>query len=94
MMNRKILCCDECFEMIARRSTIAARIWLDLCVLQDSCQLIGLSCPDNDILYILETMNFINSTEANEMILLKVLGREEGVRASFFCGGECEQEMQ
>lgn len=90
-MSKPGLCCDECFALIAKRSTPAARWWLDLCHIQETCSIFGLAIPDNQILQLLEQLGFITTTETMNMIVVKVHGREEDALGTFFCGGRCGQ---
>lgn len=88
-MSKPGLCCDECFELIAKRSTNAARLWLDLCHIQDTCALFGLAIQDNPYLQLLEILGFITTTDVMDLIVVKVHGKEVDPLGSFFCGGNC-----
>jgi hypothetical protein len=76
--------------LIAKRNTTAARWWLDLCAIQDTCSLFALIIPDNPYLELLEALGFITTTETMSMIIVKVHGKEQDGLGSFFCGGMCE----
>lgn len=94
MKNKKVLCCDFCFEKIAKKNSTAASLWLDLCELQDTCYILGVMVPDNHLLHLLETMGFITTTETEDMLLMKVHGKEEEYFGSFFCGGLCGRRIK
>ena len=90
-MSKPGLCCDDCFCMIAKRSTTAAKLWLDLCEIQNTCQCFGLAILDNPYLQLLESYGFITTTDTQHLIVVKVHGKEDDVLGSFFCGGKCGQ---
>jgi len=90
-MSKKGICCDRCFALIARDSTDAAKMWLDLCELYLEAPLFGLILP-NDILpsvRLLEILRFITTTDTPEMIIVKVHGYKKDDEQPFFCGGRC-----
>jgi hypothetical protein len=88
-MSKPGLCCDECFDLLAKRSPRAARLWLDLCEIQNTCALFGLKIHDNELLQLLEILSFITTTDTKEVIVVKVHGKVEDTLGSFFCGGNC-----
>ena len=83
------LCCDSCFDLIAKRSPSAAKMWLDLCEIQETCNWFGLAMTDNAYLNLLESLKFITTTDTMTMILVKVHGKEGDGLGAFFCGGKC-----
>lgn len=89
LMSKPGLCCDECFDLLAKRSTVAARLWLDLCAIQSSCSIFGLKIDDNPPMQLLEYLGFITTTDMPNLIVVKVRGKEEDGLGSFFCGGKC-----
>ncbi|MFI0477762.1 MAG: hypothetical protein ACH349_01365 [Candidatus Rhabdochlamydia sp.] len=86
------LCCDECFNLLAKRSVDAACLWLDLCEIQKSCKVFGLKVEDDPYFQLLECLGFITTTDALSLIIVKVHGREEDGLGAFFCGGKCGRE--
>lgn len=88
-MSKPGLCCDECFDLIAKRSGQAARLWLDLCEVQNTCTLFGLRMDDNALLQLLEILGFITTTDTIDCIVVRVHGKKEDGLGSFFCGGNC-----
>lgn len=88
-MSKPGICCDNCFGLIARRSTSAARLWLDLCDLQMNSQMFGLRTQDFPTLRLLETLGFILTTEIPGIIMVKVQGRHDDPLGTYFCGGKC-----
>lgn len=88
-MSNPKLCCDDCFELIAKRNTTAAKWWLDLCSIQDLHSIFGLKILDNEFLQLLEHLRFITTTETQELIVVKVHGKKTDSLGSFFCGGNC-----
>jgi hypothetical protein len=91
-MSKPNLCCDECFVMIAKTSTVAAILWLDLCDIQFKYGIFGLVSSDSaPSLRLLEQMGFITSTESLDSIYIKVNGAKIDEFGSFFCGGKCDK---
>lgn len=89
LMSKPGLCCDECFDLLAKRSTVAARMWLDLCEIQNTCSIFGLKIDDNPPLQLLEYLGFVTTTDSHNLLVVKVHGKEEDGLGSFFCGGNC-----
>ena len=90
-MSRPGVCCNRCFRLIAKQSTTAARLWLDLCEVQMERKLFGLVTSDNAALKTLETMRFITTTETPTMILVKVNGHQFHKGDNLFCGEKCNE---
>lgn len=90
-MSKPGLCCDDCFALIARRSSGAASLWLNLCEIQLGHEIFGLKLPDLPEFQILENLGFVTTTETNDMILMKVHGKRDDLAGTYFCGGKCGQ---
>lgn len=88
-MMKPGLCCDECFDLLAKRSTVAAKLWLDLCEIQEKCRIFGLRIEESAHLQLLEHLGFIITTDAEGLTVIKVFGKEEDSLGNFFCGGKC-----
>lgn len=89
-MSKPGLCCDNCFGSIACRSTSCARLWLDLCDIQNNTSSpFGLQLEDFPALRLLEVLGFVVTSENPHMIVVKVLGRQEDAYGAYFCGGKC-----
>lgn len=76
----KVVCCNKCFEKIARDSTSAARAWMDLCIGSSKMgKILGLkewNVPDSiDSLKKLEEMGYIATLDGFEYIKIKVHGQ-------------------
>lgn len=91
-MSKPGLCCDDCFSLIAKRNSAAARIWLYLCEIQETCALFGIEMDDTPEFNILERLGFITTTDLNKHIVIKVHGRHRDSLGNFFCGGHCGRE--
>ena len=89
LMSKSGLCCDGCFRLIAKKNTVSAKLWLDLCEIQAQCNIFGLVMPDNSYLRLLETLRFITTTDTPSFIVVKVHGEQEDELGPFFCGGKC-----
>lgn len=88
-MSNPGLCCEKCFEMIARNSTGAAKLWLDLCELQLHSEVFGIKTQDFVTLRLLEVLGFIVTTDTPEVIVIKVKGQKLDGSEPYFCGGKC-----
>ncbi len=88
MMANKVVCCDDCFASIGKRSTAAARMWLELCSFKVASGIFGLKTDAFTEIRMLETMGFITTTEAepDDVLLIKVNGDTK----TYFCRGECD----
>lgn len=87
MMN-KVICCDECFASIGKRSTSAAKMWLELCALKVESGVFGLRTNDLPETRVLEVMGFITTSEflnGEEGMFVKVNGEKH----NYFCRGRC-----
>lgn len=92
-MSKPGLCCERCFKSIAKNSTNAARLWLDLCSIQETCSIFGIRLIDESVsLENLEHMGFITTTDIEELIVVKVHGKQEDPQGVFFCGGKCGRD--
>lgn len=94
-MSKYFACCERCFETIGKRSTNAAKLWLDLCALRlIRGDIMSIDLPDFPELRALETLGFVVSTDQPQKIIVKVKGHcltEDG--QDFFCvmGGDHEE---
>jgi len=92
-MSDKACCCDDCFDLIAKRSADSARLWLDLCDIyynSNAILMIGNSAPTPSI-RTLETLGFILTTETQHMTYVRVLGEVFDGEERYFCGGRCHE---
>ena len=88
-MSKPGICCDRCFEMIASRSTSAARLWIDLCnIYSEHCPL---KMDDVSTLRILELLGFVLTSEDPEFVQVKVNGKKTDSMGTYFCGGKCDE---
>ena len=91
-MSKPGLCCDECFSMLAKQDTLAARIWLDLCELHLHSPIFGLLMEDNESLRLLELLGYITTTDTEYVIKVKVHGFHANGDDSYYCGGRCGRD--
>ncbi len=60
----RIVCCEICFERLAKKSTSAARIWLDLCRLRmEKGEVFELIAQDFSELHTLELLGYVVTTD-------------------------------
>lgn len=85
------MCCDDCFALLARRNTSAAKLWMELCEVQVKSEVFGLIMEDNAYLALLESLGFIVTTDMPDVIVVKVQGHHKDNMGSFFCGGNCRE---
>lgn len=88
-MNEEAMCCESCFKIIAKNSTIAAQIWITLCDLQFNHKVFGLMVEDTEHIKLLESLRFITTTDTNSVTIFKVHGLQEDEDGKYFCTGEC-----
>lgn len=74
-MKNKISCCDLCFDEIARKSSAAACLWLDLCSFGQN--LLVLNGNDTPQIRWLEILGYLRSTETANQILIQLEGYSE-----------------
>ena len=94
-MNDQYLCCDRCFELIAkqekRHSVTAAIVWMDLCVRYGNKTLYGFPSWDECALQLLEEMGFITTTETDsEIYVVKLNGLHFIDNKYYFCMNNCD----
>lgn len=86
-MSKYIICCQSCFDDIAKKSTTSARLWMDFCAARMENQMpLQLKGPDCPQIRILEQMGFLISTDRKNSISIKVNGymnTEDGEH--YFC---------
>lgn len=84
--RRDFTCCDQCFDVLARRSPNLAMIWLELCA-EYHREKRGLQFTkgESDVLYVLETNGYIVSTEDNKYLWVIPQGYHCEDDEEFFC---------
>ncbi len=91
-MSNTGVCCDDCFVDLAKKSTKAARLWLDLCEAQIVYGVFGLLSSDsNPSMLLLEKMGFLVTMDTRDLVIVKMLGKIDDSGALFFCRGSCEK---
>jgi hypothetical protein len=87
MSKQYFICCEECLEDIGRKSTKAARLWLDLCALRlKKGEVITFPLDNLAEIRALELLGFILTTEDQSWLKVKIRGlhlTDEG--DDFFC---------
>lgn len=86
-MSNHFVCCERCFETIAKKSTTAAKLWLDLCAIKLAIgEIVSFRGQDFAALRSLEIMGYICSTERLDHILIKIHGHRTTENGQdFFC---------
>ena len=86
-MTRYFICCESCFENIAKKNTTAAKLWMDLCAmrLQFGEFLEILDTADIPELRALEVLGFIITTDMKNKIAIQVNGHFESEGEHCFC---------
>lgn len=89
MSEKYFICCEECFEKIGKKSTSAARLWMDLCAIECQYGLINFKAFDDPALRTLETSGYIITTDKPKHINVRLIGRMETEEGQpFFCSKE------
>ena len=92
-MTKYFICCEKCFELAAKRSPNAAKLWMDFCAIKlEEGEVICLhkNFPE---LRSLETMGFLVSTDLEDSIAVRINGHmttEDGEH--YFCIKEGNHE--
>lgn len=80
------VCCAKCFEYIARKSTNAAKLWMDLCDIQmNSYSPFGVFIENEPTLRALENMGFVVTTDTPYITYVQVQGRGYDDEGVYFC---------
>lgn len=88
-VKESCVCCDGCFESIAKKSCKAARLWIDLCAHQDfKGKVLAVAKFASKELRELEINGFIVSHEREDSIVVRVEGYHEEP-CIYFCVGVC-----
>lgn len=87
LMNKYFICCERCFEIIGRKNTGAAKLWMNLCALcMQRGNLLEIYTRDLPELRQLETLGFLVTTDKSDNLAIKLKGHcmtEQG--EDFFC---------
>lgn len=85
-MTKYFICCQQCFELIGKKSTKAAKAWMDICALRLEVGEIFEVEKDLPEIRTLEQLGFLVSTDKPSTAVIKVHGHiiaENGEH--FFC---------
>lgn len=82
----EFVCCEQCFERLAKKSTSLAIIWIELCAefLRNN-KPVAFYPEESDVLSYLEERGFITTLETNSQLMVKVNGFYRDEVADFFC---------
>lgn len=87
-----MICCEKCLESIGKRSTSAAKLWMNMCKSYeqdpDVMKLVG--DIDSPELHCLEIMNFIITTEQSDCLMVKLNGYDSA--ENMFCLDRCSHD--
>ena len=89
-MSESLMACEKCFDLVAKRDTNCARLWMNLCDIQNSTQgVFGLKTGDFPQLRTLELMRLIVTREVPDLILVRLRVHHHSDDYDYFCGGAC-----
>ena len=89
-MSESQLCCEKCFNMIAKRDANTAKFWMHLCDIQNMTNgILGLKTDDFPQLRKLELARLIITREVPGMILVHVKVKDAHSDSPYYCGGSC-----
>ncbi len=92
MTNDAFLCCDECFANAAKRSTKAAKLWIDLCAYYVYSEgVFGFRADDMPELRMLEMMGYIITVDYDRGVMVQVWGLSMDEQGIYFCPGNCDE---
>jgi len=93
-MNDYFVCCEQCFEVIGKRNTRAARLWMDLCsMILESGEPVFFLSSDFPELRVLETLGFLVSTDLDDSLAIRIHGHMSTLDGEhFFCVKEGRHE--
>jgi len=91
MMTKPGLCCEKCFEHIAKKNASAATIWLDLCLLQMQSDVFGIRTQGHKHLRLLELQGYLVTTDTPEVLIIKMLGKAYDEKGAYFCPRKCDE---
>lgn len=87
--EKNVICCDLCFESIAKLSPKSARLWLELCDLFVLYQgIFGFAKSANAEVKVLENMGYLVTHENEYQLLVKMIGYHPSP-CFYFCKGDC-----
>ncbi len=92
-MTKYFICCQKCFETIGKKSTRAAKVWMDICAQGMQIGATFEAAKDTPEIRTLERLGFVLTTDKPETIAVKVKGHilaENGDH--FFCLKEGKHE--
>lgn len=85
-MTKYFICCEKCFEVAAKRSPDAAKLWMDFCAIRlEEGEVICLqkNFPE---LRSLEMLGFLVSTEQEDTIAVRINGHMQTLNGEhYFC---------
>lgn len=85
-MSKYCICCEKCFECIGKRSTNAARLWMDLCTTKMDCGNPVVCMPyETPEIRALELLGYVVSTEMQDHVRVNVLGYFSNEYQHAFC---------
>lgn len=86
-MKAMTKCCEKCFEDLARKSTGAAKIWLNICALCEEAEtsFARIRFTDFPELRELEMMGFVTTLEQPPYLLIKINGLNTADSGNYFC---------
>ena len=95
----RTFCCSKCFEQIAKKSTCAARLWLEICDVIYQGELLRVFSSGETLfdehLKILEELGYVLSTDLEEVLAIKLINFDPLNPKYPFCTDKShEEDMQ
>ena len=94
MSEKYFMCCEKCFQILGRKSTDAAKIWMDICAVSLNVQrdVVSIEGYDKEV-RVLEKNGFVISTELDYGMYVKVKGHYETTTGEhYFCSRDGRHE--
>lgn len=91
-MSESFLCCDACFERLAKISVKAAKLWIDLCAIYTYEEGVFHVVFDDDEGHFvtLERLGYIITTDIDKGVVVNVSGQRFDHIGEYYCPGNCD----
>lgn len=94
MSDKYFMCCERCFGILGRKSSNAAKIWMDICAvsLNVDRDVVSIEGYDKEV-RVLEKSGFVISTELDSGLWVKVKGHYTTSNGEhYFCSRDGKHE--
>lgn len=82
--------CDHCFEKLAKKATILASVWSQMCDKHFAEGIFSCHPSHDETLRYFENKGYIVSTENADEVRVNVLGLKNEDNITYYCPGSCD----